>query len=188
MTTLLLVRHAETDWNRAGRLQGHIDTRLNSRGHAQAQALARTLARTPLRAVYSSDLTRARETATAVAAPHRLPVQLDPQLRERHHGSAQARVGSAPATSSDADGETDDQLTERAVSAARRIAAAHPHARVLVVSHGDLLRALWHATTGQPLETWANCGIAELTLPAGSAGPASGTWAAAPVRQRSCRS
>ena len=86
MTTILLVRHGETDWNLERRWQGHIDRPLNDVGRAQARALADRLDSEPFAAVYSSDLARARETAEIVAAAHGLPVHLDPRLREADVG------------------------------------------------------------------------------------------------------
>ncbi len=66
MTTLLLVRHGETDWNADGRLQGQTDRPLSDFGRRQAQQLADELAGEELEAIYSSDLSRARETAEIV--------------------------------------------------------------------------------------------------------------------------
>ncbi len=86
MTTLLLVRHGETDWNRDGRWQGGSDTSLNDVGREQARALADELDGN-ISTVYSSDLARARETAEIVVANIGLPVQIDPRLRERGFGS-----------------------------------------------------------------------------------------------------
>ena len=86
MTTLLLVRHGETDWNREGRWQGLSDTSLNDLGREQARVLAGTLDGT-VDAVYSSDLNRARETAEILAEELDLEVRLDPRLRERGFGS-----------------------------------------------------------------------------------------------------
>ena len=86
MTTLLLVRHGETDWNRDGRWQGGSDTQLNDLGREQARALADELDGN-IDVVYSSDLARARETADIVAAKLGLEVRVDPRLRERSFGS-----------------------------------------------------------------------------------------------------
>ncbi|HEU4438315.1 MAG TPA: histidine phosphatase family protein, partial [Methylomirabilota bacterium] len=67
---VLLIRHAETDWNRARRFQGRRDVPLSAAGREQAESAARLLAATPLAAVWSSPLARARETASLIAAPH----------------------------------------------------------------------------------------------------------------------
>src|SRR5579871_2475081 len=82
MTTLLLARHGETDWNSERRWQGHADRPLNDTGRAQAAELAESLDGTAIAAIYSSDLARARETAEIVAARLGLTVVLDPGLRE----------------------------------------------------------------------------------------------------------
>ena len=68
---LLLLRHAETDWNRERRYQGWTDTDLSEVGRGQAEAAGRLLARQPLAAVWSSPLRRARDTAAAIAVAHR---------------------------------------------------------------------------------------------------------------------
>ena len=82
MTTILLARHGETEWNREGRFQGHADPPLNATGRAQAAELAAGLKGVELAAVYSSPLRRALETAELVAAEHGLePVAVD-ALRE----------------------------------------------------------------------------------------------------------
>ena len=85
MTTLLLVRHGETDWNRDGRWQGQSDTPLNELGRRQARELAEQLDGVDV--VYSSDLARARETAEILAERAGVEVRLDPRLRERGFGA-----------------------------------------------------------------------------------------------------
>ena len=68
MTTLLLVRHGETDWNAERRWQGHADVPLNERGRKQAQRLADSFPGDAVDAIYASDLARARETAEILGA------------------------------------------------------------------------------------------------------------------------
>ena len=75
MTRILLARHGETEWNAVRRVQGWTDIPLSEKGQAQAEALAQRLSRTPLAAVYSSDLSRAVQTAAPVAARQGLTVQ-----------------------------------------------------------------------------------------------------------------
>jgi len=82
MTTLLLVRHGETDWNAERRWQGHADVPLNERGREQARALAEQLAGESVDAIYSSDLSRARDTADILGARLDVPVVVDADLRE----------------------------------------------------------------------------------------------------------
>src|SRR5205809_1423352 len=83
---IFLVRHAATDWNRERRYQGWSDTPLSVEGRVQADAVARALAEPPLAAVYSSPLERARETAAAIAKPHRLTVQEKAAFKEMGYG------------------------------------------------------------------------------------------------------
>jgi broad specificity phosphatase PhoE len=151
VTAILLVRHGETDWNRERRIQGHSDTPLNETGRAQARALAEELADERLDAVYCSDLLRAHETARIVAERKGLDVAAIRDLRERHFGTWEgltdeevfARFPQAyEGPSGWGDGETREEMAERVFGALARIAKAHPHGRVLVVSHGGPLRAV----------------------------------------------
>jgi 2,3-bisphosphoglycerate-dependent phosphoglycerate mutase len=149
MTELLLVRHGETDWNRDRRIQGHTDIPLNAAGLEQAQALAERLAETRLDAVYASDLARARDTAQTVADRHGIEVQVDGDLREKNFGSweglTDTEIGQRfpdAVRGRWGDGETTEQMAERAVAAVGRIRARHNGERVLVVTHGGTLRAI----------------------------------------------
>src|SRR5436190_1312043 len=93
MTTLLLVRHGETDWNAAGRLQGHTDRPLNEYGRRQAKELADRLAGEGADAIYASDLSRAKETAEIVGERLGLTVVIDADLREKNWGSWEGLTG-----------------------------------------------------------------------------------------------
>ena len=167
MTTLLLARHGETDWNRELRIQGSSDIELNDLGRRQAQSLAQELTDVDLDAVYASDLARARQTAEAVAATHALEVRFDARLRERSFGSWEGLTREDIAELPDGshhDGETDEEVRARVLEAINEIAAAHPGEQVLVVSHGGALNALWHHALGVRVERWANCAVYKLAV------------------------
>ncbi|HEV7133000.1 MAG TPA: histidine phosphatase family protein [Gaiellaceae bacterium] len=158
MTTLLLVRHGETDWNAEGRLQGHTDRPLNDFGRRQAAALAERLAGDPIDAIYASDLSRARETAEILGARLGLPVVLEPGLRERNWGTWEGLTGSER-DRVEYIGEAPDEHAERVLAAVRAIAERHPHGRVLVVTHGGSLRRVQAAAYGMALPVVENCAV-----------------------------
>ncbi len=158
MTTILLARHGETDWNRDLRFQGHADEPLNDTGRAQAERLAASLRDERLAAVYTSDLRRATETAEIVASALGLTVTADPRLREIDVGSWQGRTR-AEVNGIRWDGESYDDHRARAVAALFGIAAAHPSERVLVVSHGGTLRRVQEAAIGESSPVLENCGV-----------------------------
>jgi probable phosphoglycerate mutase len=156
-TRIVLVRHGETDWNATGRIQGHNDTPLNTVGRRQARQVARRLAREPVRALYSSDLARAFETATIIGEPLGLTVVTSPQLRERHYGAwegltaaeiqdrypeqyAQWRTRSTDFAPPQ--GETISQLLTRGLVELQTIARRHTRELVVVVTHGGLCYVL----------------------------------------------
>lgn len=85
--TLWLVRHGESTWNTLGLTQGHNDqAELTDRGKRQAAEVADRLGGLAVRAIYTSDLRRAQQTAAPLAAASGLPVVLDQRLRERNLG------------------------------------------------------------------------------------------------------
>jgi phosphoserine phosphatase len=167
VTTILLARHGESDWNRSGRWQGHADRPLTDLGREQARDLAVRLESTELDAVYSSDLERARETAAIVAQPHRLSVRELAALREVDVGSwsgltraeAEKRfpegyrrwLGGSEGWE---DGETYEQLGQRVVEAVLAMAAQHPGERVLIVAHGGSIRAIHAAALSVDVHTY----------------------------------
>jgi probable phosphoglycerate mutase len=171
VTTILLARHGETDWNRDRRVQGHTDVPLNETGRQQASALATALENEPLDAVYSSDLERARETARIVAEPRGLQVEVADGLREKHFGSWEGLTDEEVLRRfPDArrghwgDGETTDEMTERVIETLHRIAADHPGERVLVVLHGGPLRAALRHCGADHDGAIANCHVASLSV------------------------
>jgi broad specificity phosphatase PhoE len=158
---IVLVRHGETDWNRERRYQGHLDPPLNAAGRAQSERLAQELAAELFDVIYSSDLSRALETAEIVGARLGLAVLPDPGLREVDLGSWAGltrdqvieRFGESPTH----DGETRTEHTGRVVEAVRTIAKRHPGGSILVVTHGGSIRAIEAAATGGSLRVMANC-------------------------------
>jgi broad specificity phosphatase PhoE len=170
MTTLLLVRHGETDWNAEGRLQGHTDRPLNDFGRRQAGALADRLAGDGITAVYTSDLSRARETAEIVAGRLGLPVVVDPDLRERNWGNWEGLTGSER-DRVEYVGEEIDAHGERVMRAVRRIAELHPDERVVIVTHGGSLRRVQVATVGMALPVIENCAVWSLAHEGGAFRP-----------------
>ena len=156
MTTIHLVRHGETDWNRELRWQGHSDVPLNERGREQARKLADELSATTFAAVYSSDLSRASETAQIVADRLSLPVRTHADLREIDVGSwegftlteLETRVPDAVSRWEEHGlhgwdgGESHAEMMARVRDAIRSIAARHEGDAVLVVSHGGPILAL----------------------------------------------
>ncbi len=164
-TRLVLVRHGETDWSKAGRHTGRTDIPLNTRGRAEARGLGRVLAGRAFTRVLASPLARAAETARLAGFGDR--VELDDDLREWDYGVFEGRtraeiareipgwtVWSVPIVG----GETLDELGARAD---RVIGSLLPTGGdVLVFSHGHILRVLaarWieaAPVTASRLELW----------------------------------
>ncbi len=165
-TTLLLVRHGETDWNRDGRVQGHSDVPLNETGRDQARSLAVALATERVDAVYSSDLRRALDTAAEVANGFGLDVRARHELREKHFGTWEGLTREEIVTRFPGglsgpwgDGESRDAMTARVFAALREIAASHDGETVVVVSHGGPLRAVQRHLGTVNDEPIANCHV-----------------------------
>jgi 2,3-bisphosphoglycerate-dependent phosphoglycerate mutase len=172
-TRIIAVRHGETAWNVATRIQGHLDIALNERGHWQAEQAAQALASEELAAIYSSDLLRAWTTALSIADACGLPVTTDEHLRERHFGHFEGKTFDEvaalwphdaqrwrtrdPVFAPPQGGESLVEVQTRIVAAASRIAARHTGQHVLLVTHGGALDALYRSATGQSLQaprTW----------------------------------
>jgi len=166
-TRVVLIRHGETAWNRATRIQGHTDIPLSSLGLAQAERLAEALADEALAAIYSSDLSRARQTAEALGRAQGLAIHLDAGLRERAFGRFEgmsweeidqgypedaARWRKREPDFPVGGGESLNVFSARCLAAARRAAAAHPGQSIALVAHGGVLDCLYRAATQVALD------------------------------------
>jgi len=170
-TNVVLIRHAETYGNIEGRFCGHSETGLTPLGIEQAQALGERLRDHRFDAAYSSDLSRAHDTARYALEHHHQPLApiLDPGLREMHYGEWEALPakeigaknpdmlreffrGLVPAPG----GESITQVRERTASALQRVVASHPDQTVMVVSHGNAIMAMIAHLLGVPdRQTWS---------------------------------
>lgn len=150
MTELYLVRHGQTDWNAARRVQGRTDIPLNDTGREQARGAGELLARREWDAIYSSPLSRAVETAEIIGARIGIDtVTTVDALMERDYGDAEGMTD-AEIDARFADGiraagqETREDVGRRVVAALEDIARARPDERIIVVSHGGAIRAVLH--------------------------------------------
>jgi broad specificity phosphatase PhoE len=163
ITEIYLVRHGETDWNRAQRLQGTIDTPLNPIGVTQARHLADRFRSLAVAAVVTSPLVRARTTAGAIARRSHSTFVVDSLLAEIDHGSwagftipaiARTSPGAVidgqlqPEAFNVSGGETLAAAHRRASTVLRRLVAAPSAATVVVVSHGVINALLICAAVG----------------------------------------
>lgn len=174
-TRLLAIRHGETAWNVDTRIQGHLDIPLNDTGRWQADRVGRALAaRDPIDAIYSSDLSRAHDTARAIARHTGAPLTLNSGLRERGFGSFEGQTYDEiarrwpeeserwrqrhPDWTPPDGGESLVQVRERIVHTVRQIVSRHPGQQVVLVAHGGVMDQLYRLATGQDLQaprTWS---------------------------------
>lgn len=167
MTLLLLIRHGENDYTKKHRLAGHLpEVHLNERGRAQAQALAEALKEVPIKAIYSSPLERAVETASPIAAVRGLETQIEPGLLETNVGKWQGRslaalrlqkqwrvVQSAPSRARFPEGETFYECQTRIVRTLDSLCRRHrPQDIVACVFHADPIKLAVAHYIGLPLD------------------------------------
>lgn len=159
---LYLVRHGESEGNVLGIIQGHADFPLTARGREQAILLARSLNGVNFAAVYSSDLSRATETAATVASQRELAVKTTELLRERNFGkyekeatveSQRELIGLLKVHENIVteqrfkqkiaeDIESDEEVVSRFILFLREVAVAYSNKNILVVSHSGMIRGL----------------------------------------------
>jgi broad specificity phosphatase PhoE len=165
MTTFLLIRHGETDANGQSIMGWKAGWSLNARGKQQVEKLAEKLEPLPLRAVYTSPLERALETAAAVARRHGLvPCPLDDlgemrlgawegkSFAELDHLEHFKRFNAYRSTVRAPGGELMLETQTRMVARLAALAHQHPGETIAVVSHGDPLRAVVAHHLGIPLD------------------------------------
>jgi broad specificity phosphatase PhoE len=154
MGDLILLRHGETEWSRAGKHTGRTDVPLTPRGEAAAAALAPLLARCDIVAAFTSPAQRAVRTAELAGLADAKP---DPdlwewdyggyeglttaQIHQRHPGWSLWRDGVIPGDAAHP-GETVQQVGERADRVLRRVAPLLADGDVALVAHGHMLRVL----------------------------------------------
>jgi probable phosphoglycerate mutase len=173
-TRLCLVRHGETAWNAEHRVQGQLDVPLNAIGRLQAQAAAKVLSREKFDVIYSSDLSRARQTAAPTANALSLEVLQDRDLRERHYGIFErltyaevkekfpedyARFHAREPDYNFRTGESLKNFSARSVAAIAKIADANKGRNILVFTHGGVLDYLYRFITGLSLSAERDFGI-----------------------------
>jgi probable phosphoglycerate mutase len=166
-TTLMIIRHGETEWNRDLRFQGHGDSPLTETGRTQAQALARRLAGAPIDRLISSDLGRACETAGYLAAATGLEIHTDARLRERHYGpfegltipeiKASHPEAYARFQTDDPDyvlpgGESHRQHYQRNVDFLEDFVRRQPDTTAALVAHGGVLDSVFRFLAKMPLD------------------------------------
>jgi len=179
-TRILAIRHGETAWNAAHRLQGHTDIPLHARGRAQAQAVASALTGDEggaggeaIAAVYASDLARAFDTGRAIAEAAHAPITAVPGLRERSFGAWEGRSFADlrvqfpdeaerwrrrdPDWAPPGAGENLLQFRERISQVVQGLAARHLGEQIAIVTHGGVLDVLYRLATRLGLQaprTW----------------------------------
>ena len=165
LTTFALVRHGQTDWNAERRLQGSTDIPLNDVGRGQARAAVGILAPYEWDAIVSSPLSRAAETADLIAEGLGLTVaRRVPELTERSFGPAEGMQAGPELEALRVPGgfegaESEDEAADRGIAALEALAEEFRGRRLLVVTHGTLLRVTLSRAIGQTLTSVDNAAL-----------------------------
>ncbi len=187
METVFLMRHGETAWNQEKRVMGRLETPLSRSGIAQAKRIARLLPDLEIRAIYTSPLKRAVQTARILAKECHRSVKINPNLTEVAFGRWQGfrfddllkdkayhRFLRSPLKAAVPGGETIVDVQKRGLKAIRRAIRDYPKGRILFVSHGDVIRAILCHYLKLPLQEFRRLRIDNGTL---SAFEVDGDWA-----------
>lgn len=164
ITRFGLMRHAETEWNREKRIQGHLDSRLTAEGERRAAAWGERLRDEGWDRLLASDLGRALSTARRINRVLDLPLDTDPGLREQNWGrwagrtvpdliaripDLAARYGNAGWTFRPPGGESRAAVRDRGRQALCAAARRWPGRRILVVTHAGMIRCLVNGLLGR---------------------------------------
>lgn len=146
-TVFYVVRHGETDWNVAGRMQGHADILLNENGRSQAMALGAQLHDLTFTSCYASDLKRAYHTAEIIldSKNPKPAVQTDRRLRERHFRDWEGKLFAdfdRAKPEEKLNIEQQDEILARVITCLKEIAAKDRNGTVLILTHGGIIRNL----------------------------------------------
>lgn len=169
-TQIWLIRHGETDWNAAQRLQGWRDIPLNDTGKNQAKSVQRFLdqQRIAFDGVLSSDLQRAIQTAQIAFAQHQYPIEQIPALRERNYGiyeghpwQSLTQLPNEPAPKINLrdpnldvpEGESLLTFHQRIIEAFNQIALQRPNQKLAVIAHGGVIEMVWRYIQQADLST-----------------------------------
>ena len=181
MPLLLLIRHGENDYVKTGKMAGRIPgVHLNEKGQKQAQALSEALKDVPLKALYSSPLERAMETAQPIADSHKLTIVQEPNLMDTDIGAWQGKslkmlrltkvwkiVQNSPSRFRFPGGESFVEAQTRYVGTLERIIQKHhkPQEVVAVVFHADPIKLAVAHFLGMPLDHFQrlSCDTGSLT-------------------------
>jgi 2,3-bisphosphoglycerate-dependent phosphoglycerate mutase len=173
-TWLCIVRHGETAWNAEHRVQGQLDIPLNGVGLKQAAAVGKALKGETFDVIYSSDLTRTRQTAGPSANFLSLKINLEKDLRERHYGMFErltyaevkvkhaaeyARFAARDPEFDFVSGESLREFSRRSLAALSGIAGAHAGQHVLIFTHGGVLDELYRHINGISMSAVREFGI-----------------------------
>jgi probable phosphomutase (TIGR03848 family) len=181
MPLLLLIRHGENEYVKTGKMAGRLPgVRLNERGEKQAQALGEALKDIPIKAIYSSPLERAMETAAPIASARKMQVIQEPDLIESDIGKWQGKswkvlrllkvwkiVENSPSRFRFPDGESFIEMQTRISSALERMIIKHnkPQDIIVAVFHADPIKLAVSHFLGLPLDNFQrlSCDTGSLT-------------------------
>jgi probable phosphoglycerate mutase len=178
MTDILLVRHGRNDWVKKNRLAGWIPgVHLDEEGHKQAADAAQRLAHLPIKAVYSSPVTRCLETADYIARQHAMLVQEVAALGEVRYGQWEGKkikklakkpewyaVQHFPSRFRFPEGESLREVQQRAITALETLAAQHDKEMIVAVSHADVIKLVLAHYLGIHIDLFQRIGLSPASV------------------------